>query len=80
VQTQLIYNVERFRAYMEQVRALGLHERVYILAGVGPLKSVRQASYMATQVAGMDVPQDLVDTDGEDTEGGPAGGGNSHLL
>ena len=61
VQTQLIYNVERFRAYMEQVRALGLHEKVYILAGVGPLKSVQQASYMATQVAGMDVPQDLVE-------------------
>jgi methylenetetrahydrofolate reductase (NADPH) len=57
----LIYNVERFRTYMEQVRALGLHERVYILAGVGPLKSVRQASHMATQVAGMDVPQDLVE-------------------
>jgi methylenetetrahydrofolate reductase (NADPH) len=61
VQTQLIYNVERFRTYMEQVQALGLHEKAYILAGVGPLKSVRQASHMATQVAGMDLPQDLVE-------------------
>jgi 5,10-methylenetetrahydrofolate reductase len=31
VQTQLIYNVDRFREYMEQVGELGLHEQVYIL-------------------------------------------------
>ncbi len=61
VQTQLIYNVDRFRSYMSQVRELGLHEKVYIMAGVGPFKSDRQASYMATKVAGMDVPQTLVD-------------------
>ncbi len=61
VQTQLIYNMDRFRSYMAQVCDLGLHERVYILAGVGPFKSARQASFMATKVAGMDVPQSLVD-------------------
>ncbi|MFH1568975.1 MAG: methylenetetrahydrofolate reductase [Gemmatimonadota bacterium] len=59
VQTQLIYNVERFRSYMDRVRDLGLHGKVYILAGVGPLKSARQAEFMATQVAGMDVPAAL---------------------
>jgi len=61
IQTQLIYNVDRFQSYMAQVRELGLDERVYILAGVGPFKSARQASFMATNVAGMDVPQSLVD-------------------
>ena len=61
VQTQLIYNVERFRAFMQQAGDLGLHEQVYILAGVGPFKSSRMASFMATQVPGMDVPQDLVE-------------------
>jgi methylenetetrahydrofolate reductase (NADPH) len=61
IQTQLIYNVERFREYMLQVGDLGLHDQVYILAGVGPFKSSRMASFMATQVAGMDVPQSLVD-------------------
>ncbi len=60
VQTQLIYNVDRFREYMRQVRDLGLDEQVYILAGVGPLKSVRAAEFMATKVAGMDVPKALV--------------------
>jgi 5,10-methylenetetrahydrofolate reductase len=60
VQTQLIYNLDRFRAYMQTVRDLGLDEKVYILAGVGPLKSARQAQFMATQLAGMDVPQEIV--------------------
>jgi methylenetetrahydrofolate reductase (NADPH) len=60
VQTQLIYNVDRFREYMARAGDLGLHEQVYILAGVGPFKSSRMASYMASQVAGMDVPQALV--------------------
>ncbi|MGB3714583.1 MAG: methylenetetrahydrofolate reductase [Candidatus Promineifilaceae bacterium] len=61
IQTQLIYNVDRFRSYMKQVCDLGLHEQVYIFAGVGPLKSVRTAEFMATKVAGMDVPQTLID-------------------
>ncbi len=61
IQTQLIYNVDRFREYMAKVVNLGLHEKVYILAGVGPFKSAKMAGFMANNVAGMDVPQTLVD-------------------
>lgn len=60
VQTQLIYNVQRFRDYMTRVQDLGLDKQVFILAGVGPLKSAEQARYMATQVAGMQVPEAIV--------------------
>ena len=60
VQTQLIYNLDRFQEYMKVVCDLGLNEKVYILAGVGPLKSARQAQFMANQLAGMDVPQEIV--------------------
>lgn len=60
VQTQLVFNVDRFLDYMKQVRDMGLHEKVYILAGVGPFKSSAQANYMATKVAGMDIPQTLL--------------------
>jgi 5,10-methylenetetrahydrofolate reductase len=60
IQTQLIYNVERFREFMQRVVDLGLDRQVYILAGVGPLKSAEQTKYMATQVAGMDVPESVV--------------------
>ena len=60
VQTQLIYNVDRFRTYMQTVCDLGLDEQVYILAGVGPLKSARQTSFMAHELAGMEVPEEIV--------------------
>lgn len=61
VQTQLIFNLERFRSYMQRVNDLGLVEQVYILAGVGPLKSYRQAKFMAEKVPGMEVPSAMVE-------------------
>jgi methylenetetrahydrofolate reductase (NADPH) len=60
VQTQLVFNVDRFLDYMKKVHDIGLHEKVYILAGVGPFKSSAQANYMAKKVAGMDIPQALL--------------------
>lgn len=61
IQTQLIYNVDRFREFMSKVVDLGLHEQVAILAGVGPIRSAKVAEYMAKEVAGMDVPQWIID-------------------
>jgi 5,10-methylenetetrahydrofolate reductase len=61
VQTQLIYNVDRFAQFMERVRKLDLHRQVYILAGVGPLKSPGMAKYMRDEVPGLDVPNAYVD-------------------
>ena len=56
VQTQLIFNVDRFREFMKRVVDLGLHEKIAILAGVGPVRSSKAAEYMKNEVAGMDVP------------------------
>jgi methylenetetrahydrofolate reductase (NADPH) len=61
IQTQLIYNVPRFAEYMRRVRELGLHEKVYILAGVGPIKTAAAARYMRDKVPGMDVPNEIVE-------------------
>lgn len=61
IQTQLIYDIEAFKTYMEKVRSLGLHEQTYILAGVGPLKSPGMARYMKNQVPGLLVPEGLID-------------------
>ncbi len=61
IQTQCIFNVEKFEKWMEGVRARGLHKKCYILAGVTPMKSVGAARYMKNKVPGMDVPQELVD-------------------
>jgi methylenetetrahydrofolate reductase (NADPH) len=61
IQTQLIYDIPRFREYMKRVVDMGLHENVYILAGVGPLKSSGAARYMRDQVPGMIVEDVYVD-------------------
>lgn len=61
IQTQLIYDIDAFKVYMEKVRALGLHEQTYILAGVGPLKSPGMARYMKNNVPGLLVPDELID-------------------
>ncbi|MFH0844857.1 MAG: methylenetetrahydrofolate reductase [Pseudomonadota bacterium] len=60
VQTQCIYNLEKFEEWMRQVRDLGLDKKVYILAGVTPFKSAGMAKYMKNRVPGMDVPDDVV--------------------
>jgi len=61
IQTQIIYNVDRFAKWMEEVRARGLHKKVYILAGVAPIKSAGAARYMKNKVPGMDVPDQVVE-------------------
>ncbi len=61
IQTQMIFNVERFKEFMKKVVDLGLHEQLYILAGVGPLKSPGMARYMRDSVAGMEVSNEFVE-------------------
>jgi 5,10-methylenetetrahydrofolate reductase len=60
IQTQLIYDVPAFKKYMEKVRELGVHEKTYILAGVGPLKSPGMARYMKNNVPGILVPDEIL--------------------
>jgi methylenetetrahydrofolate reductase (NADPH) len=60
IQTQIIYNVPRFREFMNRVRDLGIDTQVPILAGVAPLRSARAARYMRDRIAGMEVPEPLV--------------------
>jgi len=61
IQTQLIYNVPRFADFMERARKMGLPERVFILAGVGPIRTGGAARYMRDKVPGMDVPNEIVE-------------------
>lgn len=60
IQTQCIYNMDRFREFMKQAVDMGLHEKCYILAGVTPMKNLGMARYMAKSVPGMDVPASLI--------------------
>jgi methylenetetrahydrofolate reductase (NADPH) len=59
IQTQSVYNLEKFSAWMDDVRSQGLDKKVHILVGITPLKSVKMAERMKFHVPGTDVP-DLV--------------------
>jgi methylenetetrahydrofolate reductase (NADPH) len=61
IQTQCIYNVPKFEKWMEGVRERGLEDKVYILAGITPMRSVGMARYLKQNVPGMDVPDDLIE-------------------
>ncbi len=60
IQTQCIFNMERMREWVHQANDMGLTEKVYILAGVTPMKSVGMAKYMKNNVPGMDVPDWII--------------------
>ena len=61
IQTQAIFDMERFERWMEQVRALGLHKKAHIMAGIIPLKSLGAARYMKNNVSGMLIPDHIID-------------------
>jgi methylenetetrahydrofolate reductase (NADPH) len=60
IQTQSIYDTEKFARWMEKVRSLGLHKKAYILAGILVNKSIKSIE-MTKMVAGMDIPDALVE-------------------
>jgi methylenetetrahydrofolate reductase (NADPH) len=60
IQTQCIYNMDKFRKWIQQANDMGLTEKVYILAGVTPMKSIGMAKYMKNKVPGMDVPDEII--------------------
>jgi methylenetetrahydrofolate reductase (NADPH) len=61
IQTQCVFNLDRFEEWMTGVCDRGLHEKVYILAGITPMKSLGMARYMKNNVPGMDVPDEIID-------------------
>ena len=73
IQTQCIYDMERFKKWMDAVRDRGLHEKTHILGGITPLKSVRMAQHMRDNVAGLNVPEEIIkrleNSDDPKTEG-----------
>jgi methylenetetrahydrofolate reductase (NADPH) len=61
IQTQCIFNMDKMRRWVQQANDMGLTEKVYILAGVTPMKSLGMARYMKLKVPGMDVPDEIID-------------------
>lgn len=61
IQTQYCFDVPRLRQFLNQVCDMGLDEKVYILIGVGPLRSEKAAEYMRKHVPGVVIPDEVVE-------------------
>jgi methylenetetrahydrofolate reductase (NADPH) len=59
-QTQFCFDVARLREFMADVRRLGLHQKAYLLIGVGPLRSARAAEWTRTHVPGVVIPDEVI--------------------
>jgi len=60
IQTQCVFDLDKFSRWMELVVKEGLHKKIYILAGLTPVRSHRALKYMKSEVAGMSIPDELI--------------------
>ncbi|MFO1468477.1 MAG: methylenetetrahydrofolate reductase [Steroidobacteraceae bacterium] len=60
IQTQYVYDMERFRLFIKRIEDLGLLGQVFILIGVGPLRSAKAASWMRDNVPGLHIPDAII--------------------
>lgn len=60
IQTQCIYNMRKFSDFVTRARDMGILEKVYVLAGITPLKSAGMALRMQKDVPGMEVPDEVI--------------------
>ncbi|MDT7617196.1 MAG: methylenetetrahydrofolate reductase [Pseudonocardiales bacterium] len=58
-QTQFVFDVAAFAAWMRQVVDLGLTQRCAVIAGVGPVRSLRAHEFLRTRVPGVVVPESV---------------------
>jgi 5,10-methylenetetrahydrofolate reductase len=60
IQTQYCYDVPMLERFMARVRDLGLHERCFVLVGLGPLASARAARWIRAHVPGVHIPDHVI--------------------
>jgi methylenetetrahydrofolate reductase (NADPH) len=60
IQTQGVFDIDRFKDQMKIIVDMGLHERTAILAGIIVPKNLGMLKYMNSSVAGVSVPDELV--------------------
>jgi len=59
-QTNLIYDPDGFEVWLEALAKRDILDKVYILAGITPLKSLKVAKYMNDDVPGVFIPEPIM--------------------
>jgi methylenetetrahydrofolate reductase (NADPH) len=59
-QTNLVFDVERFEVWLNELAKRGILDKIYILVGITPLKTLKMAQYMDKDIPGVTIPQPLL--------------------
>ncbi|MGQ9850487.1 MAG: methylenetetrahydrofolate reductase C-terminal domain-containing protein [Aggregatilineaceae bacterium] len=60
LQTNLVYDPDRFEVWLNELAKRDILDKVYILVGLTPLKSLKMAQYMHNEVPGVFIPERLL--------------------
>jgi methylenetetrahydrofolate reductase (NADPH) len=60
LQTNLVYDPDRFEVWLNELAKRNILDKVYILVGLTPLKSLKMALYMHNEVPGVFIPERLL--------------------
>lgn len=61
-QTQIIYDIERFEAFINQFDQYGIDRKnIYVLAGILPLRSAKNAHFINNNVPGVNIPRWMIE-------------------
>ncbi len=61
IQTQILFDIERFRLWMHDVRAAGLHQQAHIMAGVMIVRSAQSMHFLRDHLPGSRIPDAVIE-------------------
>ncbi|MEW6094653.1 MAG: methylenetetrahydrofolate reductase, partial [Chloroflexota bacterium] len=75
-QTNLVFDADRMETWLNELAKRGVLDKVYILIGITPLKTLKMAKYMNDEVPGVVVPEALLErmASAEEAGNGPEEG------
>jgi methylenetetrahydrofolate reductase (NADPH) len=59
-QTNLVFDADRLDIWLEELAKRDVLDKVYILIGITPIKSLKMAKYMNDEVPGITIPDQLI--------------------
>jgi len=60
IQTQCIFDTQRFKEWVQRIQDMGLNEKAYFVPGLMPLKSPKVARYMQDNIPGIEIPEAII--------------------
>ncbi len=60
IQTQYCFDIPLLEKFMADIREMNLHREVFILVGVGPLRSAKSALWMQENIPGVHIPESII--------------------